>query len=92
VYVQLERKAGILRGPNKLELSPDGGQIRALYDTCADPAEQINFADAPAYAAIRDDLAGRFGRWLADVNSRQGDTDQAERMSPALEAHLAGKP
>ena len=84
VFVQLTDKAAILQGPHTLELSPDGREIHQLLDIEADPWQLQDFKDDPAYGDTRDRLAARFRDWLADIQTRTGDPDEAAAPVRAL--------
>lgn len=57
-----------------------------LYHTAGDPFEQINLADDPKYAAVKERLSGELHRWMKSQNDPGAALDTVEAWNARREA------
>jgi arylsulfatase A-like enzyme len=77
LYSQLPDKAAIMQKDYLMVLTPDGSEVLRLHDKHADPWQKQNFKDDEEYAEISTRLSNQFRKWLADIQTRSGNPEEA---------------
>lgn len=88
VFIQYHNLC-IIRDNHKLVTDLAAQTPTALYDCASDPYEQHNLIGDPACDAIAQGLLQELSSWLADVQTRAGDTQQASLTSLAFQHRMA---